>query len=298
LLAVLPWIARSRFVYDIHELHLEQPGEWTRLPRLTKAAIRRIERWALRRSAAVITVNDAVASELRDRYGARHVRVVHNCAPRWDPGDRRWNLIREATGIDASKHVVLYHGLFSAQRGLRQIVAALSSPGLEDVHAVFLGYGELRGELERAAMNPSHSGRIHVLDAVPPSELLPWVASADVAVMPIQPETLNGYLSTPNKLFEAIAAGVPVVTSNFPATAAIVLAGSYGPIGAVCDPTDPPDVAGAMLRILALSPPEREALKARCRAAAERWNWETESLVLTSEYVRIGRHAAHKPVPG
>jgi glycosyltransferase involved in cell wall biosynthesis len=188
--------------------------------------------------------------------------------------------------------VALYHGLFAAQRGLRQIIAALATPGLEHVEAVFLGYGEMRDELRLAAEDPNHAGRIHVLDAVPPAELLSWVASADISVMPIQPDTINGYLSTPNKLFEAIAAGVPVVTSDFPAMAAIVLGDATGAVGAVCDPTDPREIGSAVLRILSLPELERDALRARCRAAADRWNWETESLVLTAEYVRIGRRLA------
>ena len=49
-----------------------------------------------------------------------------------------------------------------------------------------------------------------------PTELLDWVAAADVVAMPIQPSTLNHRLTTPNKLFEALAAGVPVVASDLP----------------------------------------------------------------------------------
>jgi glycosyltransferase involved in cell wall biosynthesis len=54
-----------------------------------------------------------------------------------------------------------------------------------------------------------------------------------------QPAGMNEVLSTPNKLFESIAAGVPVVTSDFPERRAIVLNPALGPLGAVCDPTDP-----------------------------------------------------------
>ena len=47
--------------------------------------------------------------------------------------------------------------------------------------------------------------------------------------MPIQPSTLNHRLTTPNKLFEAMAAGVPVVASDLPGMADIVRETGCGP---------------------------------------------------------------------
>jgi glycosyltransferase involved in cell wall biosynthesis len=103
--------------------------------------------------------------------------------------------------------------------------------------------------------------------------------------MPIQASTLNHRLSSPNKLFESLAAGVPVVVSDFREMRRIVLEDPDGPLGAVCDPSDPASVATAIRSILDRSPEEREALRARClRAAHDRWNWETESARLVALY--------------
>jgi glycosyltransferase involved in cell wall biosynthesis len=129
---------------------------------------------------------------------------------------------------------------------------------------------------------------MHVLPAVPPDQLGTWVASADLAGMPIQASTLNHYLSTPNKLFEALAAGVPVVASDFPAVRRIVMNESEGPLGAVCDPADIEALAAALRSILDLEPKDVLALRARCRAAAwTRWNWETESSALVGLYATL-----------
>jgi glycosyltransferase involved in cell wall biosynthesis len=126
---------------------------------------------------------------------------------------------------------------------------------------------------------------MHVLDAVPPDELLRWVAGADVDAIPLQHSTLNHWLCTPNKLFESLAAGVPVVVSDFPVMRVIVLEDPEGPLGAACDPTDPRSIAETIGSILDRPAAERADLRARClRAAHERWSWETESVGLLALY--------------
>jgi glycosyltransferase involved in cell wall biosynthesis len=264
-------------VYDSHELFLESGG-YARLPRWIRIWLRRLEQRLAARASAVVTVNPAIGAELKRRIPITRLAIVHNCPPRWEPPSARLELIRTATGIALDTPVLLYHGVFSAHRGLEQLAAAILEPGLETAHAVFLGYGAQRATLDRLAADPRFGGRLHVLDAVDPAVLLDWVTDADVAVIPGQPSTLNHLLSSPNKLFEAIAAGVPVAIMNFPYVAGIVRDDPDGPLGAICDPTDPAAIAIAVRSILELPAGERDALRARClRAAHERWNWETES---------------------
>ncbi|MGZ6260509.1 MAG: glycosyltransferase, partial [Candidatus Limnocylindrales bacterium] len=95
-------------------------------------------------------------------------------------------------------------------------------------------------------------------------------------------------LSTPNKLFECLAAGTPVVSSDFPARRQIVIDDPDGPLGAVCDPTDSAAIACAIRAILDLDAAARDDLRARClRAAGERYGWERQMTVLLIEYGRL-----------
>jgi alpha-maltose-1-phosphate synthase len=274
----------SALVYDVHDLFVEA-GTASLLPGFARSLIRRYERWLVRRVDLVVAVNGSLAEVVARRCSPRSMIVVHNCPPRWMPPSEPPDLIRSAAGIPAGRPVVLYHGVLASSRGIATLAEAILEPGLETAHLALLGYGEQRDSLIDMARSPRFGGRVHVLDPVAPSELLPWVASADVASMALPRLTLNLYLSTPNKLFEALAANVPVVVSDFPAVREIVIDDPLGPLGVVCDPADVHDVARAIREILALPPDAASDLRGRCgQAARERWNWETESAKIVAAY--------------
>ena len=272
-------------LYDSHEVFLES-GRWAKSPAFIRRILaNRFEQPALRRAAALIAVNPQVIEELGKRYEipARQV-VTYNCPPAWNPEPRGTEL-RAAIGVGVDAQVILYHGGFSAHRGLEELLLAIRDPRLATAHLVFLGYGPLEATLRAAAAEPELAGRVHVLKAVAPEVLDRWVSGADVGMCTVLPSTLNHRISTPNKLFESIGAGVPVVASGFATMRDILLGDPDGPLGAVCDPTSPQEVATAIHSILSMSASDRAALRARClRAAAQRWNWEIQASHLVELY--------------
>lgn len=271
-------------IYDAHELFLDS-GTAAGLPALIRRLLRAYERRLVARVSAIVTVNDALASVLRRRYPAQRVEVVHNCPDRWSPPATRPTLIRDAAAIPIDEPVVLYHGSLGMHRGIEQLMDSLLRPGLERVHLVLLGRGVMRATYAARSRAPEWAGRVHILDPVLPADLLPWVASADIGALPIQRTTLNHFLSTPNKLFECLAAGIPVVASDFPAMHRIVLDDPSGPLGVVCDPASVDEVAAAVQSLLEVNSDVADALRARCLAAARsRWNWEKESAALVALY--------------
>jgi glycosyltransferase involved in cell wall biosynthesis len=277
----------GRLIYDSHELFVES-GSNARRPGWAKWLLRRLERSLSRRADALVTVNQTLADLLNRTYGFSRVVILHNTPNRWDPPTVPDDRLRAAAGIERGTPVALYHGGFGTDRGLVPLAEAMLTPGLEGCHLVYLGFGDLRERLVDLAAETRFGGRIHVLDAVPPDELLAWVASADVGVMPNQPATANERLSTPNKLFESLAAGIPVVTSDFPERRRIVLEDPAGALGAVCDPTDPASIGAAIRSIVSLDPVATADLRRRCLTAAhERWNWETESRRLVDLYADL-----------
>ena len=297
-LDTLPAADRARrrrggsLVYDTHEVFLEA-GSNARRPRWARRVMAAYERRLARRADLVLTVNDSLADLLAQRWDVVRPTVVRNCAPAWTPPDPPPDLLRHALALPPGTPLLLYHGGFLADRGLPELIAVLARPELAAAHLVLLGEGPLAPRLRELAAGPGVAGRVHLLPAVPPDELLPWVASADVGVMPNQPRTLNERLSTPNKLFESLAAGLPVVSSDFPERRRIILDDPAGPLGAVCDPTDPAALAAALAGLLALPPAERAALRARVLAAAHaRYTWDHQAGILVAAYAALPGVAA------
>jgi len=287
-LATLRTNPSAVLLYDSHEVFLES-GRWAKSPGFIRRLLAtRFEQPALRRAAALIAVNPQVIEELAKRYEIPERQVVtYNCPPAWNPEPRGTEL-RAAIGVGADAQVILYHGGFSAHRGLEELLVATRDPRLAAAHLVFLGYGPLEATLRAAAAEPALAGRVHVLKAVAPEVLDRWVSGADVGMCTVLPSTLNHRISTPNKLFESIGAGVPVVGSDFATMRDILLGDPDGPLGAVCDPTSAQAVATAIHSILSMSPADRAALRARCiRAAATRWNWEAQAARLTELYATL-----------
>lgn len=273
---------RAPVVYDARDIYLSARN-LARMGRLARALLGRFERGWARRAARVVTVNDAYAEVMARRWPVERPLVVMNCSFRYTPPAPRERRFHERLGLAPADKVVLYHGGFSPWRGIEQLVEAIQLvPGAT---LVLMGYGALDETLRAHEADPASGGKVRVMDAVPPDELHDWVAAADVAAMPIQGDTLNHRLTTPNKLFEAMAAGVPAVASDLPGMRAIVEdAGS----GILVDPTDIPAIADAIRRIVELPETEWLEWRQRCLAAAhDRYNWETQAERLLAEYGRL-----------
>jgi glycosyltransferase involved in cell wall biosynthesis len=273
---------RAKVVYDSRDIYMVA-ANLARLRGPIKALLTRLERGWARAADRVFTVNQPYAAELARRFGVAMPVIVMNCSYRFDAPEPPPRRFHERLGLDPATRVVLYQGGFSVGRGVEQLMAAIQQ--VPDAVLVVMGYGALEAEFKAAAERPEHRGKVHVLPAVAPTELLDWVASADVVGVLFQHDTLNNYLSTPNKFLEAMAAGVPTVCSDHPGMAPI--ARETG-CGVAVDPTDIGAIAAAIRSIVDAPPDERAAMRRRALAAAhDTYNWESQVQALLDEYTRL-----------
>ena len=283
----------GRFVYDVADYHTEA-ARLARMPGFVREMVRRRERGWARDAAGTLAVSRAHRGPGAGALGGRTARHPHElpaCVAPRDPGLVASDLVRSDRGHPRGAAAsILYQGGYSVDRGIEELVAALAEPSLRalDAVAVFMGFGRLEAWLrERAAADPDH---VVVLPPVPPDELLPWTASADVTFVGQPPRTLNQRYNLPNKLFESLMAGVPVVVSADNEQCRLVSSerrrGMRGHRRATVDRRRAGGHPGCSRE------PERIALREHCRTVAlERYSWERNVAGLTGLYRDIAARA-------
>ncbi|MFO1539842.1 MAG: glycosyltransferase [Chloroflexota bacterium] len=234
-------------------------------------------------------MSDPVAELIAERWQlAECPGILLNCPPAWRPDDPAAPVLpqlRAAAGVAADVPLVLYQGGFSVDRGVEELAAAIDAPELRALGAVavFMGYGRLEAWLRAAARE--RPDRIRVLPAVPPDVLLGWTAGADVSFVGQPPRTLNQRMNLPNKLFESMMAGVPVVVARGNEQCRLVTAEAIGRCATVDDPAE---VAAAIAGLLRMPPDAMAALRLRCRTIAlDRYTWDGTAGARVDLYRRL-----------
>ncbi len=281
-------------VHDDHEAGIEklpaQTPAWIRGPKrwaldlLTSHLVRRaaaLQRKWFPRAAAVITVSDGCA-EMLAPYGARPV-VLRNF-PEWSdlPPDPR---LREMAGLPAGTKIALSQGTMTEATAPDVCVsAARHLPA--DWAVVFLGVTWMRPLLEEQARREGVADRVKFLDPVPPSELIGFTRAATVGLTPIRVSNQSERSALSNKVFEYLQAGLPIVTSDGTAQAALLRELDAGAV--IPWENTPESLAAAVLALAAGPEEEARRRSARIRAIAkERYCWEVEAKVLVDVYARL-----------
>jgi glycosyltransferase involved in cell wall biosynthesis len=267
----LKWVTGAKLVFDSHEDYpamlredLGRMGYW-----LTLAA----ERLLLNAPDVVIASNQAISKKLA---GYVDSFVVENFV------DLEW--FDRASAIPITKPtrpIVVYVGEVGAQRGLEQLLQALPMMKCE-IDIVVGGDGPLLAELKKICQKQHIPVRFPGFidrDAFPR-----LICSAIVGVILFQP-TPNNVNGLPNKLFDYMAGGLPVIASDFPLMHQII---HRHQCGLTVDPTSPRQIAEAV-DYLVLHPAEARRFGANGRKAVEeRYSWASNQHKLLDAYAALG----------
>jgi glycosyltransferase involved in cell wall biosynthesis len=152
---------------------------------------------------------------------------------------------------------------------------------LEDARLRLVGPARpaYRDQLVELARAEGVTDRVEFAGAVSPDELLEAIGEASVGLALIQPICLSYRMSLPNKVFEYVAAGLPVLGSDLPAISALV---NEHRIGLLAEPGEVDDVAAKLGEML--EPDRNTAFRDAARKAALTLNWDREAVRLAAVY--------------
>jgi len=244
-----------------------------------------VERAALRSVDRMLVVSEEVRQRMiKMGFPAEHVAVVYNTPQleRFSQTPVPEDIAQRYAGDEL---VLLYSGMVLPFRGLDTLVEAMPKI-LQEVptaRLLIIGPGEEVPVLDDLARKLGVRKRLELLGFKPIEELPGYFARADMSVIPhLRGEHID--TTVPNKLFDAMAMGRPVVSSDAPAVERILRAEDCG----VTFLSGRPDsLATAVLSLR--DPARREALGRNGRAAAERrYNWDADAAVMCDVFDSLG----------
>jgi len=267
-------VARLRhklLIFDAHEFPFSEKSvtRWRRLHALAVSLVARMAPYC----RGIITVSQPIAQEIHRLYRGPEVTVIRNI-PMYRTVQRT-DRLREYLGLSPETRIALYQGNLKHDRELDRLIRA--AVFLErDIVIVMMGKGskETLSELQMLIANEGVGDRVKIIPPVPYEELLDWTASADIGlIIYSQDYSPNVRMCLPNKFFEYLMAGLPILSSQLDVVADI--SRTYD-VGQVVSSLTPADIAAAINTMLA-DPVALDRMRLNALESAQRvFNWEKE----------------------
>jgi glycosyltransferase involved in cell wall biosynthesis len=273
--AVLLKLRGARLVYDVHEDHLGALEDGPYAERWKRVGLRLFEWLARRVCDGFVAATPALARRLPP---GRTIELRNYALP---------EEFCEPAPAGRGEPSVVYVGVITRGRALREMVEAVGRLRDERTRLVLIG-AFAPPELEREAHSLPGWSRVEYLGPLDRREVAERLAAARVGLLLFHPQP-NHTEALPNKLFEYLAAGLPVVASDFPFWRELL-----EPIGCALfvDPLDPAQIAAAIEELLADEPRARAMGRRGAAAVHERLSWHGEAPKLVGLYERLGVRAA------
>lgn len=202
-------IRRKKLVFDAHELFPEVP-ELVNRP-VVKQFWTSIENFIFPHLQSSYTVCQSIADYYNTRYNIdmKVVRNVPYLRPSFSKSSKYNN-----------EKILLYQGAVNVGRGLEWVIEAM--PQINNAKLVIIGDGDIKQQLIAKVKSMNLTSIVQFIDKMAPDELFTYTSNADIGLCLLENKGLSYYYALPNRIFDFIAANVPILASRFPEITAVV----------------------------------------------------------------------------
>ena len=204
-------LRNKKLIFDAHELFPEVPELVNRS--LTKYAWQRIEDLILPHITHSVTVCKSISDYYKEKYNIQ-MSVVRNIPYYHD-------LIGLKPKMSfPGKKIILYQGALNTGRCLEMVLDAM--PFIENAMLVIIGDGDIRKQLVTRAKTLDIEDKVLFMGKISGEELYKYTPMASIGLCLLENKGLNYYYSLPNRIFDYLQSGVPVLATRFPEISNIV----------------------------------------------------------------------------
>ena len=266
---------KRKLVYDSHEYFTGVP-EIVNRP-FVKASWESIEKWIFPKLEVIYTVNESIARLYKDQYG-KEIKVIRNVSTKLEHKTKK---TRENLGLPRDKNIIILQGAgINIDRGGEEAVQAMQY--VDNAIFLIIGGGDVIDTLKEMVAELNLKDKVKLLGKLPYMEMMQYTQNADLGLTLDKDTNINYRYSLPNKVFDYIQAGIPVLASNLVEVANVVK--SYK-VGEIVESHEPHLIAKKMTEMLNES--RKAEWKENLKAAAEELCWEKESSKLKEIYLGL-----------
>jgi len=265
-------IRRKKLVFDAHELFPEVPELQGR--KSVQKVWELIERHIFPRLKYAYTVCASISDYYKEKYGIE-MHVVRNV-----PYKKDFSKV-ESQKFFTGKKILLYQGAVNVGRGLEYVIDAM--PFLDDFVLMIVGTGDIINDLEQRVHRLKVDDRVVFVGKVPFERLDQYTVMATIGLSILDNQGLSYYYSLPNRIFDFVQAGVPILASDFPEIHRVIE--SYK-IGEFAKDLSPEKLAN-QIKDMADKWENNPNKKQLFAVAADELNWENESKIIRGIFEKL-----------
>ncbi|MBM3185713.1 MAG: glycosyltransferase [Bacteroidetes bacterium] len=261
--------SKSKLIYDTHELFTEVPELENR--KFAKNTWVKIEKYIFPKLNHVITVNESIANIYKTKYG-KPILVVRNVPEKFESSNPP---SKSTLGLPEDKFILIIQGSgLNVDRGIEE--AVLSMQFIENALLIIVGSGDVIPKIKKMVIQKNLDNKVKFYEKRPYLEMMQLTSKANIGLTLDKPLSDNYKYSLPNKLFDYIQAGVPILSSELVELQKII--DKYN-IGYFVETVSPEEIA-KNVNFLIENPEKLNVYKLNCIKAAEIENWEHEKIKL------------------